>query len=91
MKNTSEAAVFRKKGFFIALYSCLGVVAVMALVVSIATRNQHDPDHMAQYQEEAVLAGADQVQSYLADADEEAWFRPRQQPTPQPPTPPPHK
>ena len=94
MKNTSgpEDSIFRKKGFFIALYSCLGVVAALALVVSIATRPQYDPNHnMAQYQEDAVPVGADQVEGYLANADEEAWFRQRQQPTPppMPPTPPP--
>ncbi|MCL1788374.1 MAG: M23 family metallopeptidase, partial [Defluviitaleaceae bacterium] len=42
-------------------------------------------------EEETRAVGADQVESYLAGYDEEAWFRPRQPPEPpeppQPPTP----
>jgi len=92
MKNTSETAVFRKKGFFIALYSCLGVVAVLALVMTFANRPQGiEMAHDLEAFEEAAPVGADQVEPYLAGVDEEAWFRPRQpqQPTPQrpPPTP----
>ena len=89
MKNTQEDSIFRKKGFFIALYSCLGVVAALAVVVTIATRGQYDTNQdMAYYNEEAVAVGYDQVESYLAQADDEAWFRPRQQPTPTPAPPP---
>jgi len=87
---------FRKKGFFIALYSCLGVVAVLALVVTIANRppNQEFAYESPNPQEETHPVGADQVETYLAGADEEAWFRPRQQapqpePTPSPPPGPP--
>jgi len=92
MKNTDrmEGNVFRKKGFFIALYSCLGVVAVLALVVTIANRPPTEPGtEFAYEQEETLPVGADQVETYLAGYDEEAWFRPRQspepEPTPQPP------
>jgi len=89
MKNVSgpEGSIFRKKGFFIALYSCLGAVAVLALVVTFATRGGSDPAY--DYEEEAVYAGADQVDSYLAQMEQDAWFRPREtpQPTPPPPSP----
>lgn len=35
MKNTSKSdSVFRKKGFYIALYSCVGVVLLLAAVIS---------------------------------------------------------
>ena len=93
MKNTehSEGAVFRKKGFFIALYACLGVVAVLALVVTFANQGANRPTNEFAYQdpEEALPVGADQVESYLAGFDEEAWFRPRQPPAPpEPPAPP---
>jgi len=88
MKNTSgpEGSIFRKKGFFIALYSCLGAVAAIALVITFATRTQTTIEP-----EETHYVVADQVESYLAQADPEAWFRPRQtpEPTPQPATPPP--
>ncbi|MCL1844130.1 MAG: M23 family metallopeptidase [Defluviitaleaceae bacterium] len=85
MKNVSEpeGSVFRKKGFFIALYSCLGVVAILAVVVAFANRGGTD------YEEPAVYAGADQVDPIMAQAGEEAWFRPRQTPTPTPPPVPP--
>jgi len=90
MKNTtgSEESIFRKKGFFIALISCLGAVSVLALIITFTGRDQDPSQDMAIYQQEAVIVAADQVDSYLAAADEEAWFRPRQQPTPAP-TPPP--
>ena len=93
MKNTSGpgGSLFRKKGFFIALYSCLGIVAILAIVVTIANRPQPPPSTDYAYeQEDAVPVGADQVDSYLAGFDEEAWFRPRQtEPPPtEPPTPP---
>jgi len=91
MKNTSDSGgnVFRKKGFFIALYSCLGVVAVLAMVITAANRPAPTQD-FAYEQEPTVQVGADQVDSYLAGFDEEAWFRPRQpQPQPAPTTPPP--
>ncbi|MCL2049497.1 MAG: M23 family metallopeptidase [Defluviitaleaceae bacterium] len=76
MKNVSdpENSVFRSKGFFIALYSCLGVVAILAAVVTFANREQqYEPDP-------SVYVGADQVDSYLPQAQDEAWFRPRQTP-----------
>ena len=86
MKNTSpepEDSIFRKKGFFIALYSCLGAVAILALVITIA--NFGPPGFTAEdYEEDAAPVGADQVQPYMAQVDEEAWFRPRQTPAPQP-------
>jgi len=91
MKNNSsdpEGNIFRKKGFFIALYSCLGAVAILALVITIANFGQ--PGFQAEdYEEDAAYVGADQVAPYLAQADEEAWFRPRQtpEPTPGPPSP----
>lgn len=93
VKNTSETAVFRKKGFFIALYSCLGVVAVLALVVTFANRTPGiEMAHDLEAFEEAAPVGADQVEPYLAGVDEEAWFRPRQpQPTEPPPTPTPQR
>ena len=99
MKNTTsepEDSIFRKKGFFIALYSCLGAVAILALVITFANFGQ--PGFQADgYQEDAAYVGADQVQPYMAQVDEEAWFRPRETPTPPPvvtpppprPTPPP--
>ncbi|MCL2386874.1 MAG: M23 family metallopeptidase [Defluviitaleaceae bacterium] len=87
MKNISrpEGSIFRKKGFFIALYSCLGVVAVLAVVVTLASRGSSEAAY--EQDEPTVYVGADQVDSYLAQADQEAWFRPRQ--TPAPPSPPP--
>jgi len=91
MKNISsdpEGSIFRKKGFFIALYSCLGAVAILALVITIANFGQ--PGFQAEdYEQDAAPVGADDVVPYLSQADEEAWFRPRQTPvpTPQPPTP----
>jgi len=89
MKNTSQAeGIFRKKGFFIALYSCLGVVAVLAVVITFANRPATPGTDFAMEQDETTPVGADQVDSYLAGFDEEAWFRPRQ-PEPEPPQPPP--
>jgi len=106
MKNTTpqaEDSIFKKKGFFIALYSCLGVVAILALVITVTNFGQ--PGYQAEaYEEDAAYVGVDQVAPYMAQADEEAWFRPRQtpapppaaeptpqpvRPTPTPPTPPP--
>ena len=94
MKNTTEpgGSVFRKKGFFIALYSCLGAVAVLAFVITFAARNNND--RVGYEEEDTVYVAADQVESYLAQADPEAWFRPRATPEPTPPpapqpTPPP--
>ena len=91
MKNTEHSGenIFRKKGFFIALYSCLGVVAVLAIVVTVANRPPASQQEFAYEQAETMPVGADQVESYLAGFDEEAWFRPRQlqpetQPTPEP-------
>jgi len=102
MKNTStEGTVFRKKGFFIAIYSCLGIVAVLALVITFNGREPTNQEYAQDFYEDAAPVGADQVQGYLAGVDQEAWFRPRQPdppptPTPQPdptqrvpPTPPP--
>lgn len=86
MKNISapETSVFRKKGFFIALYSCLGVVVILAVVVTLANRG----DSVTPYDDEpALYVGAGQPDSYLAQTQEEVWFTPRQTPTP--PTPPP--
>jgi len=89
MKNTvgAEGTFFRRKGFFVALYSCLGVVAVLALVVTLANRTDYDtaPQEFAYEHEETLPVGADQVEPYLAGVDTEAWFRPRQ---PQPEVPP---
>ena len=88
MKNTTpgpEDSIFKKKGFFIALYSCLGAVAILALVITLSNFGQ--PGYQAQaevYEEEAAPVGADQVLPYMAQADEEAWFRPRQTPEPAP-------
>jgi len=95
MKNTSsdtEGNLFRKKGFFVALYSCLGAVAILALVITIANFGQ--PGFQAEdydYEQETADVGADQVIPYRAQVDEEAWFRPRQTPQPEQPlsTPPP--
>jgi len=95
MKNTGIGSTFfRKKGFFVALYSCLGVVAVLALVVTIANRPQDIPQEFSYEYEDSMPVGADQVETYRAGMDEEAWFRPRQQqvepnPPATPPTPPP--
>ncbi|MCL2362628.1 MAG: M23 family metallopeptidase [Defluviitaleaceae bacterium] len=87
MKNTSsdtEGNLFRKKGFFVALYSCLGAVAILALVITIANFGQ--PGFQAEdYEEEAAEVGAYQVEPFRAHIDEEAWFRPRQTPEPTPP------
>ena len=87
MKNVSEpeGSIFRKKGFFIALYSCLGVVAILAAVVTFANRSPSSP-----YEDEpTVYVGMDQYGSYLDQVGEEAWFRPRQTPPPVPTSPPP--
>jgi len=90
MKNTTsgpEDSIFRKKGFFIALYSCLGAVAVLALVITI-TNFGPVGFQAGDYEEDAAPVGAEQVEPYLSQVDEEAWFRPRQTPTPPPaPTP----
>jgi len=83
MKNHQQDSIFRKKGFFVALYACLGAVAVLALVITFSNFGS-DP-----YDRDAALVGADQVLPYQdqqARIDEEAWFRPRPAPT-QPPTP----
>ena len=89
MKNTSsgsEESFFRTKGFFVALYSCLGAVAVLALVITIANFGQ--PGFQAEdYEEEAAPVAADQVEPYQSNIDQEAWFRPRQSPTPAPEAP----
>jgi len=88
MKNKAEDSIFRKKGFFVALYSSLGAVAVLALVITLSNLGTDS------YDGEASPVGADQVLPYLdqaqarVDNDEEAWFRPRPTPTPPPmPTP----
>ena len=90
MKNTTsepEDSIFRKKGFFIALYSCLGAVAILALVITISNFGPSG-FQAGDYDEDAAPVGADQVEPYLSQVDEEAWFRPRQTPTPPPaPTP----
>ena len=79
MKNTANSgSLFRKKGFFIALYSCLGIVAVLAMVITVANRQQNYTGMDAAYEQDASPVGADQVDSYMAGFDEEAWFRPRQ-------------
>ncbi|MCL2378506.1 MAG: M23 family metallopeptidase [Defluviitaleaceae bacterium] len=88
MKNTTpgpEDSIFKKKGFFIALYSCLGAVAILALVITVTNfGNGYQADG---YDEEAAYVGADHVAPYMAQVDEEVWFRPRQTPTPPPPAP----
>lgn len=77
-KRSRTESVFRKKGFFIALYSCLGVVATLAVVVTVTNNQDNTGDFIAHTPQEEILAvGADQVESYLADFDHEAWFRPR--------------
>jgi len=87
MKNTSsepEVTIFRKKGFFVALYSCLGAVAILALVITIANFGQ--PSYQADdydYDHEAAEVAADQVEPYRTQVDEEAWFRPRATPEPE--------
>jgi len=84
-KTNVEDSIFRKKGFFIALYSCLGAVAVLAFVVTFVTNNQSNYDPQAYEQEDLLQVAADQVDGYLANVDPEAWFRPRQTPAPTPP------
>ncbi|MCL2605527.1 MAG: M23 family metallopeptidase [Defluviitaleaceae bacterium] len=84
MKHKTEDSIFRKKGFFVALYSSLGAVAVLALVITFSSLNgDNDP-----YGADVAPVGADDVLPYLeqarARADEEAWFRPRPTPTPPP-------
>jgi len=100
MKNKSpdiEDNLFRKKGFFIALYSCLGAVAILALIITVA--NFGPAGFQAEdYDEDAAPVGVDQVEPYQSQVDEEAWFRPRESPapppqpeaSPQPPAPPQH-
>jgi len=82
MKNVSwpEGSIFRKKGFFVALYSCLGLVAILAVVITVANRSPtYDyPDELAVY------VGADQVPGYMDQFANDAWFRPRETPPPQP-------
>ena len=44
MKNKlPEDSIFRKKSFFVALYSCVGVVLILAAVVSYMNINQANP------------------------------------------------
>ena len=90
MKNNLESGneLFRKKGFFIALYSCLGIVATLAVIVTINSRSPGDSGTSIAYeQEETLPVGADQVDPYLAGLDEDAWFRPRRtEPEPPPQT-----
>ena len=87
MKNTAERNIFRKKGFFVALYSCLGIVAILAMVMTFTNRTQDQDTNFASEMEETATVGASQVESYLAGFDEEAWFRPRQNQPEQTPAP----
>lgn len=89
MKNKSTGiGDKRKKGFYAALAAGAGAVLVLALVISFSNLTTTGPDPQFTqnaYEEEAVLAGADQVLPYLAQADmDQALFRPRNTPAPEP-------
>jgi murein DD-endopeptidase MepM/ murein hydrolase activator NlpD len=87
-----EGSIFKKKGFFIALYSSLGAVMVLALVISFTTLSPstsgYETADGGELENEIAQASADQVESYLnqAEMDEQAWLRPRStvQPLPTP-------
>lgn len=98
MKNkVSESgdSIFKKKGFFIALYSCLGAVMVLALVISF-TNLTTGPGSQEQAQQQesqsnSVNVNTNTYESYLAkaqaeaqaqaEADEQAWRKPTPKPT----------
>ena len=94
MKNKtpgSGESIFRKKGFFIALYSCLGAVMVLALVISFTNLMGPSGGNETARNEPAddtVKVAADQVESYLAQAesDEQAWLKPKPTEAPKPTT-----
>ena len=90
MKNKdseSGESIFKKKGFFIALYSCLGSVMVLAVVISFSSLTTNDRNSASRQPpdtNESINANADTARSYLESTDdrEEAWRRSK--PTPMP-------
>jgi murein DD-endopeptidase MepM/ murein hydrolase activator NlpD len=98
MKNTSsgpEESFFKKKGFFIALYSTLGAVMVLALVITFTNlmTGPSDNEQAELTPEESVNVGADdvvpyeQAQAQMEQQDNEtAWWRSTPKPTVAPPT-----
>ena len=98
MKNKSTGiGETRKKGFYVALSAGVGAVLVLALVISFSNLTTISPNpqqyaHEAEdaaYNQDAVLAGVDTTMPYLAQAEEQALFRPRSTPPPDDPAAPP--
>ena len=96
MKNNDsnpETSIFRKKGFFVALYSCLGIVSALALVMTFSNFGPNVGGNRTDvYESEPTLpVGADQVEPYQAGIEDwDVWLRPRPaEPAPEPPQPPP--
>ncbi|MDR1664443.1 MAG: peptidoglycan DD-metalloendopeptidase family protein [Clostridiales bacterium] len=74
MKNKGSGdSIFKKKGFFISLYSCLGAVVVLALVISLTNLlPPSQSNESAQEQNDSVNVNAGQDESYLVKAEAEA-------------------
>lgn len=89
MKNNvsgSGDSIFKKKGFFIALYSCMGAVMVLALVISFTNLTTSPNSETARQPDgagESVNVEASRDESYLtkAEEDELAWKRPTPKPS----------
>ena len=91
MKNQSTGTGDkRKKGFYAALTAGVGAVLVLTLVISFSNLTTNPDPQQLVYEpeviEDTVMAGADQTQPYLAQADmDQALFRPRTTPAPDTP------
>ena len=72
-KKTESSTIFKKKGFYAALYSCVGVVMVMAAVITYNTRNNalQTPERYANntpnLSEEVASVNQSSVRSYLEE------------------------
>ena len=97
MKNQSMGTGDKKKkGFYAAIAAGAGAVMVLALVISFSNLTITSPNPQLLYEseyeyqedlygEEAVVAGVDYTIPYLAQADlDQALFRPRSTPAPEP-------
>ena len=90
-KKDPNESMFKRKGFYVALYSCLGVVMVMAAVISM-NNLAGQSDFTAESSPQVDIAqleqvGTNEAQSYLdrqAIEDEIALRRNRPSPSPEP-------